>query len=62
MPTSEEILRSIHVLHPFFGFTMRPGVTPADTLGPSALAEFCRDPMDLSGTPPPSPPFPSASV
>src|SRR5262245_24061816 len=34
---------------------MRQGVTPARTVGASALEDMCRDPMDLSGKPPPRP-------
>lgn len=50
-----DILRGVHALHPFFGFTMRPGITPADTLGATGLQALCRDPrMGDTPTPPPA--------
>jgi hypothetical protein len=34
-------LRSIHALHPYFGFTMRPGRTPAQSIDPVGIRAMC---------------------
>lgn len=38
---SDATLRSIHVLHPYFGFTLRPGETPKDVIHPGGIHAMC---------------------
>jgi hypothetical protein len=37
-------LRSLHVLHPYFGFTMRPGRTPEGSFHPVQIGALCTGP------------------
>jgi hypothetical protein len=38
---SDATLRSIHALHPYFGFTLRPGRTPADVIHRGGIHAMC---------------------
>ena len=53
---SETGVRSVIALHPYFGFTMRPGITPAESLQPDQVRAMCALAPD-AWTSPDAPPW-----